>query len=210
MKILITAGGGGHFSPALSIIESLPKDVSVLVVGRKYAFEKDKAISLEYRVAKERGIPFEPIVAGRMARSISANALLSLARVPKGFFSALRIVKGYKPDVIVSFGGYVTVPVIMVSALFRIPIIIHEQTLEAGLANKLASKFASKICISWEESRKYFPSKKVVLTGNPISEFTLGKTKDTYEKPFLLVMGGSSGSHSINKSINSRGCLALK
>jgi UDP-N-acetylglucosamine--N-acetylmuramyl-(pentapeptide) pyrophosphoryl-undecaprenol N-acetylglucosamine transferase len=108
---------------------------------------------------------------------------------------------------VLSFGGYTSVPIVFAAALLRIPIVIHEQTLHAGLANTIASYFAKAICISWEASAKYFPKKKVVLTGNPI-RFDLMMEKDffkqepIYEKdihlPVIYVTGGSLGSHPIN------------
>lgn len=75
MKLLFVAGGGGHFAPALALIEILPKDVEILVVGRKYAFEADKTESLEYQTAKKLGIPFVPLTTGRLQRKLSAQSI---------------------------------------------------------------------------------------------------------------------------------------
>lgn len=212
MKVLIAVGGGGHFSPALATIDEMPKDWDVLLVGRKYAFEGDKALSLEFQTAQRLHLSFEALTTGRLQRKFSKQSLLSLAKIPFGLTQANVILQRYKPDVVLSFGGYVAVPVILAAAARRIPIVIHEQTLRAGLANKIASKFATKICLSWNESAPYFPENKVVFTGNPLrKEFVknLATAEDTdlekddiadisNKSPLLYVTGGSGGAHGIN------------
>lgn len=198
MKLVIT---GGHLSPALSVIEELPKDTNILVIGRKYVFEGDKAVSFEYKVLAELGIPFVSIDAGRIQRKFTKYTLKSLLKVPIGFFQALKIVSGFKPDLVLSLGGYVSFPVILAAAFFRTPIIIHEQTLSAGLANRIAAFLAKKVCISWESSRKYFPASKTVLTGIPIRKFRVkGKGFRVHrgKEPLIYITGGSSGSHFVN------------
>jgi UDP-N-acetylglucosamine--N-acetylmuramyl-(pentapeptide) pyrophosphoryl-undecaprenol N-acetylglucosamine transferase len=200
MKILIVAGGGGHFAPALAVIEALPKDIDVMVIGRKYAFEGDSAESLEYQTAKKFGIAFVPLTTGRLQRKLTKHTLLSLAKVPAGYLQALKVLQSYKPDVVLSFGGYVSVPVVFAAKTLRIPIIVHEQILGAGVSNKIASKFADKVCVSWKDSAKFFPKEKVVLTGNPIrkvqkSSFTL---QNKEKLSIIYVTGGSGGSHGIN------------
>ena len=201
MKLLIVAGGGGHFSPALSVIEKLPKDWDVLVVGRKYVFEGDQSFSLEYQTAMKLDIPFKPLTTGRLQRKFTRYTINSLFKIPVGLTQATAILTKYKPDVVLSFGGYVSVPVALAAFILRIPIVIHEQTLEAGVANKLVAKFARKICISWEQSGKFFPASKLVLTGNPLrKEFIKGanRAERTTKFPVLYITGGSSGSHAIN------------
>ena len=170
MKVLIAVGGGGHFSPALAVIKQMPKDWDVLLVGRKHTFEGDSALSLEYQTAQRLGLQFETITTGRLQRKLTRHTFSSLVKMPVGMAQAKKILAKYKPDVVLSFGGYISVPVVLAAAIQRLPIIIHEQTLQAGLANKIAARFAAKICISWEESAKFFPRSKVILTGNPLRE----------------------------------------
>lgn len=201
MKIVII---GGHLTPALSVIEALPSDAEVLYVGRKNALEGDKALSLEYETITKKGIAFENIRTGRLQRSMTRHTIPSLARVPFGFFSAFRILRKFKPDVVVGFGGYVSFPIITAAHTLRIPVVIHEQTLEAGAANKMSAKFADKICISFESSAKYFPKEKVVLTGNPIRKTVTnpGKKFDPgVTGPIIYITGGSQGSHFINQLV---------
>ena len=204
MKIAIT---GGHLPPALSVIEALSKDTKVLFVGRKYALEGDKAFSLEYQTITKLGIPFEEIKTGRMQRKFTFYTIPSLLKLPLGFVRAFSILKKFKPDVVLGFGGYVSVPVGIVAYLMRIPLVIHEQALEAGLANKILSRFAAKVCISWEETRIFFPKEKVAVTGLPLRNFQLSTFNSQLDKklPLIYITGGSLGSHFINNLIE--GCL---
>ncbi len=217
MKLLIVAGGGGHFAPALSVIEKLPKDIEVLVVGRRYVFEGDKTLSLEYQTATKLGIPFKSLTTGRLQRKFTRYTFNSLLKIPIGLSQATSILAKFKPDVVLSFGGYVSVPITLAASILRIPLVLHEQTLEAGISNKLVAKFAKKVCISWTESAKFFPTAKTILTGNPLrKEFEMGDLKtDKFKKtlsdirpdePTIYITGGSSGSHALNVLVE--GCIA--
>jgi len=205
MRILFTVGGGGHFAPALSVIRQLPKDVEYTIVGRKYTYEGSDTLSLEYVTAQKNNLPFIPITTGRLQRSFSKFTIPSLLKIPVGFWQAKNILQEFRPDVILSFGGYVSVPVVIAASSLRIPIVIHEQTQHAGLANKIASKFAKKICVSWKSSVKYFPKEKTVLTGNPVKPELMdaiisSEKETTYEHVFIT--GGSQGSHKINMLVH--------
>lgn len=199
MKILFATAGGGHFSPALSVIKRFKK-ADVVVVGRKYAIEGDSTIALEYKVCQDLGIRFLPLTSGRLQRQWSKHTIPSLLKIPVGFLQALAILFVERPSVVVSFGGYIAVPVVYAAKLFRIPIVIHEQTRAAGLANKLSAKVADTICISWESSSAIYPPEKTVLTGNPLKEEILAIKPSTAKKkrPLIYITGGSTGSHAIN------------
>jgi UDP-N-acetylglucosamine--N-acetylmuramyl-(pentapeptide) pyrophosphoryl-undecaprenol N-acetylglucosamine transferase len=221
MKVLIAVGGGGHFSPALAVIKQMPKDWDILLVGRKYTFEGDDALSFEYQMAQQLGLPFKTLTTGRLQRKFTKHTIASLLKVPVGFSQAKKILKDYNPDVVLSFGGYVSIPIVLAAAMMRLPIVIHEQILHAGLANKFASRFATKICISWDESRPYFPKNKTVLTGNPLKkeflENVIARSETTKQSQARLprsarndekqiyITGGSGGAHGINVLIE--GCL---
>ncbi len=211
MKVLIAVGGGGHFSPALAVIEQMPKDWDVLLVGRKHTFEGDSALSLEYQTAQRLNLPFEFITTGRFQRKLTKHSLSSLVKMPMGLVQAKKILSQFKPDVVLSFGGYVSVPVVLAAAGSSVPIVIHEQTLHAGLANKIAAKFAKKICISWVDSAQFFPKNKIVLTGNPLrKEFMQGNKESGIGNgisslPLIYITGGSGGAHGINLLVE--GCL---
>jgi UDP-N-acetylglucosamine--N-acetylmuramyl-(pentapeptide) pyrophosphoryl-undecaprenol N-acetylglucosamine transferase len=199
MKIVIV---GGHMSPALAVIEKL-KNEDIFYIGRKYVFEKDVAISLEYQEVIKLGIPFYSINAARLQRKFTIQTIPSLTKFPSGFFQSLKILKQIKPDVVLGFGGYVSLPVILAAFFLKIPTVIHEQTSEAGLANKIEAKFVNKTCISWETSRKYFPPNKTVLTGNPLGENILNTKpiKNNDELLQIYITGGSGGSHFINSLV---------
>ena len=206
MKIAIT---GGHLTPALSVIEALPKDAEVLYIGRKHALEGDRAVSLEYGVITQKGINFAVLQTGRLQRTITRYTIPSLAKVPVGLAKSILILRKFKPDVVVGFGGYVSFPVILAAKVLKIPIVIHEQTLEAGAANMFLSRFAKKICISFETSRKFFPKDKTTLTGNPVRDAIIHPSKkfDFGEnEKVIFITGGSLGSHFINLLVKE--CLA--
>lgn len=206
MKLVIAVGGGGHFAPALAVMEQMPEDWEVLVIGRKYAFEGDDALSLEYQTAQDRGIPFVSLTTGRLQRKLSTRTFTSLAKIPVGLAQSLKILKSFQPDVVVSFGGYIAVPVAVAAKMLRIPIVVHEQTLRAGLANTITSKFADKVCISWKYSEQFFPKEKTVLTGMPLRKEFLGhidtsKLRSNNKVPLIYVTGGSGGAHGINSLV---------
>ncbi len=208
MRVLIVAGGGGHFAAAFSVIEKLPKDADFLVVGRKYAFEADKTLSFEYITSKKLGINFKPLATGRIQRKISFEAMRSFIKIPFGFFQAVKIISSFKPDVVLSFGGYVAYPICAAGYFRGIPIVVHEQTLGAGITSKETSRFASKILISWEQSARFFSKEKTVLTGNPIRSKQIKKGKwqtANSHLPVVFVTGGSAGAHDLNLLIE--GCL---
>lgn len=204
MKILIT---GGHMTPALAVIQKLPKDIAVVYVGRKFAFEGDSALSLEYRTLTAMDIPFIPLQSGRLQRKFTKHTFPSLGRIPKGVWEAFSILRREKPSIVLSFGGHVAFPICLAASVLKIPIVMHEQTQEAGGANHLLSRMATKICVSWESSLKFFPKEKTILTGNPLPITTPSKEikevlqKNSKKYPILTITGGSLGSHAINALI---------
>ncbi len=213
MKILIT---GSHFTPAEATIEELLKqpDMKIIYVGRKFTLEGDKSQSVESQVLPKMGIKFIQIITGRLQRSFTIHTIPSILKIPIGILQSFFIIWKEKPDVVLSFGGYVAVPVVISSWLFSIPIILHEQTLVSGLANSICAYFADKIAISFAEN-KNFSETKTVLTGNPLRKeiFTdkeqmnadlngivhLAKKENL---PLILITGGNQGSHIINKTIS--------
>lgn len=198
MRILVT---GAHFTPAVATIEELQKysDTKIIYVGRKTTLEGDNTPSSESQVLPSMGVKFIPIITGRLQRDFTLYTIPSLLKIPIGFIQALLIILSEKPDVILSFGGYVAVPLVIMGWLFSIPIIIHEQTLVSGLANKISSVFASKIAVSFEEKKL---GEKVIFTGNPIRREIINISKGVSSKnkglPVILIAGGNQGSHIIN------------
>lgn len=197
MKIVIV---GGHLSPALAVIEKL-KDEEIFYIGRKHAFEGDNDVSLESQELSKLNIPFFDLQTARLQRKLTKHTLPSLLKFPNGFRQSYKILNKIKPDVVLGFGGYLFLPVAISAALLKIPVVVHEQTLEAGFANKLVAKFAKKVCVSWKSSEKYFPKEKVILTGNPLREEIIrsgNRQNDKNKIPLVYITGGSAGAHALN------------
>lgn len=201
-KILIT---GGHLTPALAVAAELEKRKwEIIYIGRKYALEGDKTISQEFKIISARGYKFLSLFTGRMQRTFTRHTLGSIIKIPMGFIQAGYYLLKYKPQIILSFGGYVALPVVIAGWLLHIPAITHEQTLSPGLANKVISFFAKKILVGWEENLGQFPKNKTILTGMPVRAeiFKIIKKFDLpSDKPVIYITGGNLGSHSINSII---------
>lgn len=209
-KILIT---GGHLTPALAVVSELKKrNISnILWVGHKYAQMGTTTPSAEYNQVTSLNIPFISLKTGKLIRDWSFSTFFygikNLFSIFLGFLQSFTIILKEKPDLVVSFGGYLALPVVISAKILGRKVITHEQTLVVGLANKIISKLADKVLVSWNESLKYFPKNKTNFTGNPIREdifkvqqSTLLDELDT-TLPILLVYGGNQGAHEINKRI---------
>lgn len=209
MKILVT---GAHFTPAVAVIEELKKykDMEIVYVGRKTTLEGDNTKSQESRILPTLGVKFISITSGRLQRAFTIYTIPSIIKIPIGFIQAFFIILKEKPDVVLSFGGYVAVPVVVSAWLFSIPILIHEQGLVAGLANKISSFFADKTAISFNQHPR-FNGKPTVLTGNPLRrvifesgtdrQFRIFDVAKKEKLPVILVSCGNQGSHIINLAI---------
>ncbi len=202
-KIVLTGGGSaGHVTPNLALVPKL-KDINydILYIGSKTGIEKD--------IIEKEGIAYKPISSGKLRRYFDLKNFSDPFRVLKGLFEAKKILKEYNPDIVFSKGGFVTVPVVIAASMLKIPIIIHESDLNPGLANKIASRYATKICCNFPETLKFIDKDKAVLTGSPIrSELLAGDKEKALEftglvsdKPTILVIGGSLGAVSINNAV---------
>ena len=117
---------------------------------------------------------------------ISVSSLISFIRIPLGFIQAFFIINKYRPDKIMSFGGYLALPIVFWGFIFRIPIFTHEQTIKPGLANKLIGFFSKKIFVSFDEVKNNFPANKTYVSGNPVKP-SIFKIRD---KPFEIKKTG--------------------
>lgn len=213
MKILIT---GAHFTPAVAVAEQLKKykNTRVVYVGRQTTQEGDSSPSQESKLLPKLGVKFIPIITGRLQRSFTIYTIPSLLKIPIGFVQSLIIILSERPDIILSFGGYVALPLVLVGWLFSIPIIIHEQTLVSGLANKISVLFADKIALSFAQKGKF--GGKYILTGNPLrstiwdvwgvsgrlrEKFKIFNIAEREKLPIILITCGNQGSHTINKAV---------
>ncbi|MCX6792244.1 MAG: UDP-N-acetylglucosamine--N-acetylmuramyl-(pentapeptide) pyrophosphoryl-undecaprenol N-acetylglucosamine transferase [Candidatus Gottesmanbacteria bacterium] len=196
---------GGHITPALAVIDALKDDVSIVFIGRKYAMEGSRTPSFEYRLITEKGIKFISITAGRLQRQMTVRTIPSLLKIPVGCIQALWYCSRERPSLIMSFGGYVALPTALAGWLCRIPVITHEQTLVAGLANRIIGRIAARVCVTFPETVGHFPEGKAVYTGLPMREelFTPPKKTpfpvDGEHYPMIYVTGGGTGARSLNR-----------
>ncbi len=205
-KILIT---GGHVTPALALIEELQlshPEWDLVYIGRVTAIEGSPHASPEKVLVKKRGVRFLPITAGRLTRVFSIHSFISLLKIPVGFLLGLKYLLLEKPDLVVSFGGYIAFPVALAAYMLWVPIVTHEQTLSPGLTNRIIAKFARIICVSFEQTAHVFPIRKTVVTGLPLRKEFLTVTKDKPQgikngENILYVTGGATGAVSLNAII---------
>lgn len=199
---------GGHLTPALAVLNELKSQgfEDIIWIGTKYSQTRNKNVSLEYQIVQKTDTPFITLKAGKLWRKFTFKTLIpaiqNLILIPYGFIKSFQILIKHKPTVVVSFGGHLALPLVFIAKILGIKSITHEQTVVLGLTNKIISKFADRVCVSWENSLKFFPEAKTVYTGLPIREELLPKAhKIKYFKndlPILLVMGGNQGSNTIN------------
>ena len=207
-RIIISGGGtGGHIFPAISIANALRKidpETEILFVGAEGRMEMEKIPAAGFRII---GLP----VAG-LYRSLTLKNFSVLIKLIRSLNKAKKVIKEFKPDVVVGVGGYASGPVLRQAGKMGIPTLIQEQNSYAGVTNKLLSRRASVICVAYDGMEKYFPKEKIIKTGNPVrhnfddlvslrdealSFFNLKK-----EFPVILVLGGSLGAGTINNSLS--------
>lgn len=209
-KIVIT---GGHLTPALATLNELKKKGynKIFWIGVKKNQAGNSKETAEYLTIAKESIPFFSLRTGKLIRNWEFSTffygLKQCFLIPVGFFNALILILRIRPAIVISFGGFLALPVVFWANLFRIKIVTHEQTQILGLANKIIAKLANKVLISWKSSEKFFPKAKTVFTGNPIrreilysKSLTLTRDFDK-TRPILFVMGGNQGSHHINDKI---------
>lgn len=206
-KYIISGGGtGGHIFPALSIANEIRKrdhDAKILFVGALGRMEMEKVPAAGYPII---GLPVEGIQRKPGFRNFAVLYKLMVSLV-----KARRILQSFKPGVVIGVGGYASGPLLRMAALRKIPTVIQEQNSYAGVTNRLLARKAAKICVAYAGMEKYFPAKKIVLTGNPVREEVIithvkrseasGFFRISGDKPVLLILGGSLGARTINNSI---------
>jgi UDP-N-acetylglucosamine--N-acetylmuramyl-(pentapeptide) pyrophosphoryl-undecaprenol N-acetylglucosamine transferase len=202
-NIVLTGGHAATTAVAFTEeIKSQSKNWKIYWIGVKNAIEGKKMATLESEVLPRLGVKFLPITTGRLQRKFTIWTIPSLMKIPCGFAQSVYFLLKIKPKVILSFGGFASFPVVMAAKLLRIPVVLHEQTSVAGRANLLSAKFASKITLSREQSLKYFPNEKCVITGNPVMK-DIKKVKPKLKlgnPPIIFITGGSRGSQIINST----------
>lgn len=198
MKIVFTGGGTlGHVMPNLYLIEELKKNNEIHYIGSN---------GIEKEVVKKHGVTYHEISATKLYRGKIVRNLSIPFKLIKAMQQAKKILKQLQPDLIVSKGGYVSLPVCLAGRKLKIPIVSHESDYSFGLANKIILKLSDKMCVNYEHLKSLNPN--IVFTGPVISNsFKLSNIKsdvpltlDT-SKPTILIVGGSSGSKIINETV---------
>ena len=207
LRVIISGGGtGGHIFPAISIANAIKEkraDAQILFVGAKGKMEMEKVPAAGYEI---KGIP---------ARGLK-RPLYSLSNISVAIdyircqMIARRIIKNFKPNLIVGVGGYASAAIVSMGAKMGIPVLLQEQNSFAGLVNRKNGKNADKICVAYEGMERFFPKEKILLTGNPIrkdiSKATPAQKEEGYkmynlspDKKTIFVVGGSLGCRTLNE-----------
>lgn len=200
--MLVGGGSGGHVYPLIAVANILKErgDIELIFLGDYKFMGKE---------AKENGFIFRSIVSGKLRRYFSLQNFLDIFKFFIGLIQSLWYLFWFMPDIILTKGGYISVPPALVAKLYFIPLFIHESDIEPGLANRFLARLANKIFISFPGSAVYFNKQKTVLTGNPIRlEVLQGDKNEAAEmfnlavnKKTIFVYGGSQGSKIINDII---------
>ncbi len=209
MKVIIAAAGtGGHINPGLAIANKIKEEEpnsEIIFIGTKRGLEKD--------LVPRTGFELKTIESYGISRSLTIKNIKRLVKTILSIVEAKKIIKDFKPDIIIGTGGYICVSVCKAAQKLKVPYIIHESNVLPGVATKLLSKKASKILLGFKEAgEKLDKDVKVALTGTPtkIKDLKLNdyeiKTKVEAiglesSKPIALIFGGSQGAESINKSL---------
>jgi len=206
-NIIFTGGGsGGHVIPAITLISALDRNkYNLYYIGGRKSIEKELTKVLE--------IPYYGIYNGKLRRYFSWENFTDLLKIFWGIFQALIIMLRFRKNetLLFSTGGFVSLPAVIAAWVTGKKIFIHEQTSRVGLANKISSYFATKIFISFEDSKKFFPKDKTFFSGYPLRDACFTKKIGTVniqnidinnlKKPIIFVTGGGNGSTLLNELI---------
>jgi UDP-N-acetylglucosamine--N-acetylmuramyl-(pentapeptide) pyrophosphoryl-undecaprenol N-acetylglucosamine transferase len=203
-RIAITGGGtGGHVFPALAVAEEIRRltDADLFWIGSRTGMEK--------AIVEAAGIRFKGIPTGKLRRYVSLRNVTDVIKTAAGIVSSYFAMFRWRPAVLFSKGGFVSVPPVIAASLLRIPCFTHESDYDPGLATRINMRFCEKLFISFPETLEYLPPacrKKAEVTGNPVrSDFLRGNAEEGRRlvgcppaRPLVLVLGGSTGSSAIN------------
>ncbi|MDD5291124.1 MAG: undecaprenyldiphospho-muramoylpentapeptide beta-N-acetylglucosaminyltransferase [Patescibacteria group bacterium] len=217
VKVLLTGGGtGGSVSPLLAIAEELTSPPAPLLIRRGEKEERYEFLWVgtkngpEKEMVAKASIRFKAIASGKLRRYFSLKNFIDPIFILIGFVESLFIMLSWRPDLVMTAGSFASVPVVWAAWILRVPILVHQQDMRPGLANKLMAPFANVVTVTFEESLKNY-GKKAVWTGNPVgfrmSDF--GCRIDEFCKkyglkknlPIVLVVGGGTGAMEINKLV---------
>ena len=206
-KIIISGGGsGGHIFPAVAIAKSLlekNKNIKFLFVGANDKMEMEKIPNEGFNIV---GLWISGFHRGKIFRNLLFPVKL-ISSLIKSFF----LIKKFKPDLVIGTGGFASGPILYVASKFNTPTLIQEQNSYAGITNKILSKHVNLICVAYENMDQFFPSNKIIITGNPVRKKIVQITSNyqealslfdlNLENKTILIIGGSLGARTINETI---------
>lgn len=197
MRLLLAGGGtGGHLFPAVALAQRLlaqDPEAQVLFVGT--------ARGIESRVLPELALPLQLIEIRGFVNLGLAGKLRMLPCLVKSVWQGLRILRDFRPDVVLGVGGYASAPMLVAARLKGIPTVIHEQNAWPGLTNRLMGPWARCVCLSFSEAERAFHRATTIVTGNPLREGMEGCPPIGGSTPQLLIFGGSRGARAINDAM---------
>lgn len=206
MRIIIAGGGtAGHINPGIAIakyIESKKPDSDILFLGTEKGLEKD--------LVPREGFKIQFIKARGFSRKISLDIFLTFKDMISGYLEAKKIIKDFKPLILVGTGGYVCLPAVLAASRLKIPTLIHEANSFPGVANRILGRLVDAVAISFGDTEKYFKgARRIIFTGNPVREEIISTSKTDVRNiegidkgiPLVLVFGGSRGAQRINEAI---------
>ena len=207
LKIIISGGGsGGHIFPAIAIANEIKKikpEAAILFVGALGKIEMEKV--------PKAGYPIKGLwISGFHRKEIIRNFSF-VFKLLHSLWNANKIVKAFRPDVVIGVGGFASFPTLAVAGRKGIPTLIQEQNSYAGVANKMLKNKVDKVCVAYDQMEKYFPAEKIIKTGNPVRQdlYDLSGKKEMalkhfgldLDKPTVFLFGGSLGAQSLNESM---------
>ena len=208
MRVLLSGGGtGGHVYPAIAIANRIKEqypDAEIMFVGTEKGIESE--------IVPKYGYELKTVTVQGFKRKIDFDNVKRVFKLFKGLEQSRKVVKKFKPDVVIGTGGYVSGPVLFNAAMSKVPTVIHEQNSFPGVTNKILSKVVTRVLTSFEDSHERFPEgsrDKLVLTGNPVRKEILVARKNiarknlgiSEDKKMVLCYGGSGGSEEINDAM---------
>ena len=197
LKVLVAAGGsGGHFYPALAVVNELVArlpDTQVTFAATGRGLEGKLATQAGYSVEMVR---VEPLRGGSILRRLKSAALL-----PAAAMDAWKLLSRYRPDIVMGVGGYLSGPLLAMASLRKIPTLLLEPNVTPGLANQWLARFADAAAVAWKETAEYFGN-KAFLSGNPVrAEIALVPDAEPSEEMPVLLVGGSQGARALNETM---------
>ena len=205
-KVIISGGGtGGHIFPAIAIAEAFKKrypKAQILFVGAENRMEMTRVPAAGYHIV---GLPVSGFNRSNLFKNFSV-----LLKLRKSLIKAKRIVREFQPDIAIGVGGYASGPLLRAAASMGIPTLIQEQNSYPGVTNKLLAKKSKIICVAYDNMDRFFPKKKIVMTGNPCRQSLLVDVSKEEAMKFynldpslktILIVGGSLGARTVNKSV---------